>query len=190
MTVRAVGTPAAGLMSQAVAPARVRAYRPTRDRGGGDLLRVRPGRIRALAVGRFRKREVPSSSSDSALRLFRGRGCPYSPRMVAFPKTKSAATGAPTSSSSTSRCCRTSRRCAEQDRRDAARVRVVAQAPGLEGRFPRGRSDDIAFYDWDGRQIKAHRRELREALGSAGTDPGRPGTIRAGPEISEGRTPE
>ena len=51
------------------------------------------------------------------------------------------------------------------------------------GRFPRGRSDlpdeavefiakqvkvpaaDIAFYDRDGRQIKAHRRELREALG-------------------------
>ena len=53
-----------------------------------------------------------------------------------------------------------------------------------KGRFPRGRSDlsdeavefvarqvkvpgDIAFYDWDGRQVKAHRRELREALGLA-----------------------
>ena len=52
-----------------------------------------------------------------------------------------------------------------------------------KGQFPRGPSDlpdeavefvarqvkvpaaDIAFYDWDGRQIKAHRRELRETLG-------------------------
>ena len=52
-----------------------------------------------------------------------------------------------------------------------------------KGQFPRGPSDlpdeavefvarqvkvpaaDIAFYDWDGRQIKAHRRELRETMG-------------------------